>query len=196
MRGFTKISVVGTVALLVGALVGLLQAGSASAAGYPVTTCASLSVSTTTPHVGEQITVGGKNFNAGDSVTLVLTPAGATLGHVTANASGSFTTRVRMPSGSTGPQKIVAEGATVTCSISPIGLQVASAGNNGGQPGGHGTGSGHNGGSGGGNGSGSSGGHTPFFTGVNSLLLIIVAAVLIGGGALIARGGRRRRAAA
>ena len=88
-----------------------LSAAPASPVAYPVqgSVCAFIEVSTTAPAPGEAIIVTGQHFDPHGHVTLVLA-RGDVLKHVTANAKGSFSTRVVTPSDVTGAYLIHARG--------------------------------------------------------------------------------------
>ena len=171
----------------------VLPAGSANAATYPPSTCATISVSTTTPDVGQSITVTGEQFLASIPVTLYLTPkadypGGSTTGKpagssillttVTSDANGSYSTQVTMPANAEGNQIISASSKGKICPADPIQIQV-----------GQGAG-------GGGSSSGSGGGQPPAMTGTDIGLLVALALVLLTAGALFARSGKRRHATA
>jgi hypothetical protein len=157
----------------------LIVAGpAAQAVAYPPTICPTIAVSTTTPLVGEAITVSGVNFTANAHVRLELHTKVYVLANVTTSAQGTFSTSVTMPAGVVGSHTIVAigGGAVPGCPAEPI--QIVKV-----QP---------PGGNGGGNGGGSNGGGTAF-TGVDVLLLVLIAALLVGAGVMLNRGGKRRR---
>jgi hypothetical protein len=158
---------------------------------YPVTTCATLAVSTTTPTIGESITVTGKNFDPTASVHLILKSVADpsvkySLGTATTDSAGSFSTDVTMPDPTTGAGNyniLATSGATqspASCPADPLqlislgtGAASASAG----------------GGAGGGSGGGTA------FTGVDVLGLLVLAGILVVGGVLLnQRGGRATRA--
>jgi alpha-L-fucosidase len=150
----------------------------ASPVAYPVTgsDCASISVSTTVPAPGESITVTGVNFNPGGHVRLVL-DTGDVLARVTADASGSFTTKVKMPKGVFGFHKLYHRGGKTGqpssgCPADP-GLNIGSGANvPGGTPGHHG---------------GTS------FTGLDIGLLLAAAALLIAVGVALNRRSQKSR---
>jgi hypothetical protein len=80
-----------------GALLGITLAASGASAQptptpYPPSggNCAIVSVGQTTAHPGDSILVTGTQFSAGEHLTLSLQPLGATVGHVTTSASGTF----------------------------------------------------------------------------------------------------------
>jgi hexosaminidase len=153
-----------------------LAPAGADAAGYPPTTCAMLSVSTTHPLPGEEITVSGTNFLPNANVRLELHSPSYVLKTVTTNGSGSFTTQVKLPNGVFGTHQLVAAtGAPSTCPTPTITLHIQKHGAAGS--------SAERGGSGGGT----------AFTGVDVLLIVLVAALLIGAGVALTRGGKRKR---
>lgn len=167
-----------TIALL---LLGAPVSGAlASPAAYPVTgsDCASISVSTTVPASGERITVTGVNFNAGGHVRLVL-DTGDVLGHPTADANGSFTTKITMPNGVYGFHKLYHRGGKTGqpakgCPADP-GLDIGSGAS---IPAG---GPGHHGGT--------------SFTGIDIAVLLAAAALLIAIGVALNRKSRGKRVA-
>jgi hypothetical protein len=155
----------------------LAPSASASAArpvAYPPTTCATISVSTTTPAVGEAITVTGKNFGPHAKVTLILQSKTYVLGTVTTSATGTFGTDVTMPRGLTGHHILSAQGGNPLCQADPIEIVI---GANGASPT-----------------PGPNGPPGTAFTGVDVLWLIALAAALIVVGiALNRRSNSRRR---
>ena len=164
---------------VLGALLLAPAARAAQPAQYPPAACPLLSVSTTNPLVGAEITVSGVNFNPNASVRLELHSKIYVLKTVTTDNTGSFTTTVTLPDGVTGRHRIVAAtGAPdvagcppnpfVTIRIQGHGVAGSSAG-----PGGPG---------------GTS------FTGVDVLLIVLAAVVLLGVGyALNKTGGKRKQ---
>jgi hexosaminidase len=151
----------------------LLVPAAAHAAGYPPTECASLSVSTTHPLPGEEITVSGTNFLPNADVRLELHSKTYVLKTVTTDSSGSFSTQVKLPNGVVGTHQIVAaSGAPSTCPTPTVTLHIQKHGTEGSSapPPGHGT----------------------SFTGVDVLLIVIAAALLIGAGIALTRGGKRK----
>ena len=150
------------------------SSASPRALAYPPTTCpGTLSVSTTHPLPGETITVTGANFTAGAHVRLVLHTKVYDLGTFKADAQGSFTAQVTLPSGVRGRHLVIAvSGAAHISSCPGVPIQIHSPGATSSGPGGH-----HGGNS---------------FTGVDILLIVLAAAVLLGVGVLLTRGGRRR----
>jgi hypothetical protein len=165
-------AVLALAAAVIGAL--FLAPVAAGAAGYPPTTCATLSVSTTHPLPGEQITVSGTNFLPNASVRLELHSKTYDLKTVTTDASGSFTTQVTLPSGVVGTHQIVAAtGVPSTCPTPTITLHIQKHGTEGSTAPPRGPG-------------GTS------FTGVDVLLIILVAVALIGAGMALMRGGKRK----
>jgi hypothetical protein len=148
-----------------------VSAAPAEAAPYPPSTCPQLGVSTTTPFAGQQITVTGSGFAAGQSITLVLRSDVVVLAHVTADANGNFSVQVRIPADAEGAHVIAVQEDTSDCPVDPIQIRVQ----------GHGT----------------EGVTTPggglAFTGFDAFAAIAIALALIGAGVLLSRGGRRRR---
>ena len=124
--------------------------GASTAGAYPVTTCSTLSVSTTNPLPGEAITVTGTNFRANASVTLVLTPGNVTLKTVKAGASGAFSTKVTMPNSTTNGGNFTIKATTgnvssANCPTDPfqtLAVQAETDNNGGGTNSGSGSGSG------------------------------------------------------
>lgn len=93
-------------------LVGLV-ATSASAKRYPPKkpTC---EVSDTSISPGDQITVSGKHWQAGSTVTITLQPEGITLGTATVGTNHKFSVVVTIPENiSPGPHTIVCSGTNV-----------------------------------------------------------------------------------
>ncbi len=180
MRKSAKGTAIATCAALVAAMiatvVAMLHATSATAATYPPTTCATISVSTTTPHVGEAIAVTGANFKPNVTVTLKLTPADEIVGTPRTDADGKFSTTITMPADSEGNQLLSAVGEPKVCPADPIHLVVSGNG-----------GSSSSGGGG--------GGQPPAMTGLDVALLIGIALALLGAGVLFTRGGKHRRRA-
>jgi hypothetical protein len=175
MRSSMKGAALACVGALVASLCVMfgLLAPSAGAATYPPTTCATISVSTTTPNPGQTITVTGEQFKAGVHVTLTMTPYGITLAKVTTDSDGKFSAQVTMPLDARGHQLIHADGQAKNCPADPIQITVQGNGN--------------------GNGGGGNGG-PPAMTGVDIALLTGVALALLVAGLLFARSGRRRHA--
>jgi hypothetical protein len=163
-------------ALAAAGVAALLFAPAAQAAGdYPPSICATLSVSTTAPLPGEQITVSGSDFNANASVRLELHSNTVVLKTVTTDSTGSFSTLVTLPSNVSGTHTIVAatgfNSAGGTCP--PPEISLGFQGQSSSQGGGH-----HGGTSG---------------TGQDILIMLIAAAVLISAGVAFNRSGKRRR---
>jgi hypothetical protein len=163
------------VALAVAAFGSMLLAPAASAAQYPTTVCASLSVSTTNPLPGQEITVSGENFIANASVRLELHTTIYVLKTVTADADGAFTTTVKLPDGVTGTHSLVAATGAPSggdCPNDPLQLiHIQTGGESTSTPGNGGT----------------------SFTGVDILAMIVGAGALIGVGVALNRSGQRRR---
>lgn len=163
-----------------------------AADAYPPTTCSTVSVSTTTPQPGQQITVAGSHFKPEAHITVALDTRSHPLAHVTSNAMGHFSTRVVLPQNATGRHRIKAFGgnlagvpgcpATATVAIRfQAGGVSSSQGNNPGV-GGAGTGTGTGGGT--------------AFTGVDIAALLAIALALIAVGVLFNRRGAPKRAEA
>jgi hypothetical protein len=152
-----------------------LAAGSASAAPsptpppYPPVTPPSVSVSTTSPCVGETIDVGGTGFTGGETVALNV--GGKAAGSATVGAAGSFTATVNTP-GVTGQQELgvvgQSSGLVATASLTVSNCSGVS---------------------------GESSSRGLAFTGVQIAGLCVAGLVLIGGGVLFVAAGRRRNAA-
>jgi hypothetical protein len=154
----------------------------AEAVAYPPTICPTISVSTTTPLVGETITVAGVNFTPGAKVRIELNanPKVYVLANVTASATGTFSTPVTFPAGVTGTNTIRAVGGGGGPGCPANAIQVIKL-HNGGESSSNGGGTNNNGGGG------------TAFTGVDVLLLLLIAALLVGAGVMLNRGGGRRR---
>jgi hypothetical protein len=153
---------------------GFLAAGSASAAPsptppYPPVTPPSVSVSTTSPCVGETIDVGGTGFTGGEAVALSV--GGHAAGRATVGAAWSFTATVNTPA-VTGQQDL----SVVGQSSGLVATASLTVGNCSGV-------------------SGESAGRGLAFTGVQAAGLCVAGLVLIGGGVLFAAAGRRRKSA-
>jgi hypothetical protein len=157
-------------------------AAAASDPAYPPHTCPTLSVSTTHPAVGEQITVTGQQFDADTRVSLTMTAPTYDVGTARTDADGNFSAHVRMPAGVTGNKIITVKGGQSVCPADPIQLFIEDRTTGNGGPGG-----------------GGGGGGTPAMTGVDIGVLVLVAGGLIGLGLLLNRrrsGARRRRRSA
>ncbi len=104
-----KLASVSMSALMIALLVGLVAAP-ASAQQYPPTrpTCG---VSDTTISPGDQVTVSGKHWQPGSTVTFTLRPEGINLGSTTVGQNGKFSAVVTIPSSvEPGPHTIVCSG--------------------------------------------------------------------------------------
>jgi hypothetical protein len=179
-----RVRIRAALALVVLAVGLTLVAPGGAAQAYPVTTCATLSVSTTNPVVGAKITVTGQNFDANHTVKLVLKSKTYFLVKVTTDASGAFSVQVQLPAGVTGHHEIVAIGGSPNgngCPPDPI--QIIHI--HGGAP--------ESGPSNGQSGASTSqpGGPTAF-TGLDIGALLAAAALLIAAGVLFTRRGRNR----
>lgn len=163
---------------LLGLVVPATSAGAAPVA-YPVTICATLSVSTTTPLAGASIVVAGVNFDPNATIKLELESKPWLLATVKSNAQGAFIVTVKLPAGVVGAHLIVAiggnTGSGASCPADPS-QQL------------------HIQGVGGGGGTSNNGGGTAF-TGVDVLLLVLLAGMLLAAGVAINRGGKRRKLA-
>ncbi|HEV7205317.1 MAG TPA: hypothetical protein VGN18_11965 [Jatrophihabitans sp.] len=161
-----------TIALVLAGLGFALLGPVAAADAYPVVTCSTLAVSTTTPAVGESITVTGANFKPNRSVRLELDSAAHPLKTVTSGVDGSFSTQVTLPAGVTGSHSIVAVGGGLTaagCPVDPAAqLHIQGSGVGGVATSGAAAGAG-----------GQSNPGSTAFTGVNVLLMLIAAGILI-----------------
>ena len=91
-----KLATVSMSALMIALLVGLVAAP-ASAQQYPPKkpTCG---VSDTTISPGDQVTVSGKHWQPGSTVTFTLQPEGINLGSATVGQNGKFSAVVTIPS--------------------------------------------------------------------------------------------------
>jgi len=146
----------------------------ASAAPYPPTTSAALSVSSTTPCEGQTIKVGGANFGATEVVLLAI--GGNSAGSATTDSSGSFDPTVTTPN-LVGGQTLTGDGQTSgrSSSLTLTIRDCSSAGGAGGTTG---------------------GGGNLASTGVKIAGLSLLAAALLGGGMFFVTAGRRRKSAA
>jgi hypothetical protein len=147
----------------------MVAAGSAGAAPY--VRQPNLAINTQTPAIGATVTLTGTGYVAGTTVTLTLHSTPVTLGTVTPNASGNFTTAVALPAGVSGTHTIVGAGNATNDSAS-VTIDIG--------------GSGTGGGSSGGGGSLSSTGVAVLSIGSIGVLL------LLGGGAMLLAGRRRK----
>lgn len=104
-----KLAAVSMSALMIALLVGLVAAP-ASAQKYPPKkpTC---QVSDTSISPGDQVTVSGKHWKPGSTVTFTLQPKGINLGSTTVGVNGKFSAVVTIPdSVQPGPHTIVCSG--------------------------------------------------------------------------------------
>jgi hypothetical protein len=104
-----KLAAVSMSALMIALLVGLV-ATPASAQPYPPKkpTC---QVSDTSISPGDQVTVSGKHWQPGSTVTFTLQPEGINLGSTTVGRNGKFSTVVTIPNNvQPGPHTIVCSG--------------------------------------------------------------------------------------
>jgi hypothetical protein len=153
----------------------------ATSVAYPTKICPTMSLSTTTPVVGETITVEGVDFIPDAHVRLELHTKVYVLADLTVSGSGTFSTHVTMPSGVSGSHAVVAIGGSAggaTCPDNPVQIVRLHNGSQGTDANGGGT--------------DNNGGGTAF-TGVDVLLLLLIAALLIVAGVMLTRGGKRRR---
>lgn len=161
-----------TIALVLAGLGFAFLGPVAAADAYPVVTCSTLAVSTTTPAAGETVTVTGTNFEPNKTVRLELHTKVYLLKTVTTGSDGIFSTQVTLPDGVTGSHLIVAVGGSLRATGCPAdpsvsltikgsgvgGVATSTAAGAGGQ---------------------SSGSGGTAFTGVNVLLMLVVAGILI-----------------
>lgn len=153
----------------------LLLATPAAAGPYPPTECATVSVSTTTPHAGEAMTVSGTGFTAGEHVTVELHSTPRDIGGATVGSDGTFSAQVTIPKDVYGEHQLVVVGGNPSCPVGPITVHVsasATAGEHIGPTGGLSS------------------------TGVQIALLIAIAAVALVTGIALARAGREKRSGA
>ena len=104
-----KLAAVSMSALMIALLVGLVAAP-ASAQQYPPKkpTC---QVSDTSISPGDQVTISGKHWKPGSTVTFTLQPEGINLGSTTVGVNGKFSAVVTIPdSVQPGPHTIVCSG--------------------------------------------------------------------------------------
>ena len=96
-----KLATVSMSALMIALLVGLVAAP-ASAQQYPPKkpTC---QVSDTTISAGDQVTVSGKHWKPGSTVTFTLRPEGINLGSATVGQNGKFSAVVTIPENNVEP---------------------------------------------------------------------------------------------
>jgi hypothetical protein len=147
-------------------------AAPACGTGYPVTTQATISVSTTNPFVGEKIEVSGACYHANEDVRITI--GGVFVGTAHSDANGAFDPSITVPN-LLGPQVLVGTGASGEANdVDSLTLTIAASAVGG-----------VSGNSGGGGGLAS--------TGVKIAGLVLLAGALIGGGAFFATAGRRRK---
>jgi hypothetical protein len=103
-----KLTTVSMSALMIALLVGLVAAP-ASAQQYPPKkpTCG---VSDTTLNPGDRVTVSGKHWQPGSTVTITLQPEGINLGSAQVGQNGKFSTVVTIPDVQPGEHRIVCSG--------------------------------------------------------------------------------------
>jgi hypothetical protein len=148
-----------------------LLAGAGPSAALPPyqPQCAELSISTTTPRVGAEITVSGQFFTPGVTLTIELHTKIYVLATVTVPADGTFSVKVKLPDGVTGNHLIVAVGDDISrCPVDPIQIFI----------GGHDK---------------DDSGEGTSMTGVDVAMLLAVALGLLGLGAVLLRTGTRKR---
>ena len=161
------------VAALVGlfaALVAGLFFAVSPAGAYPGSTPAAVSVSTTTPAPGASLAISGSGFEPGETISLVFHSTPTSLGSVTADSSGAFSTSVTIPAGASGSHEIVGTGLT-SGAVATIALDVGGSSSSS-------------------SGSGSSGLSD---TGVAVIGIGAVGVVLLVGGGLLMLAGKRRK---
>ena len=169
-----KLALVSVWALAFSLLVGLV-AMPASAAPYPPKkpTC---EVSDTTLSPGDQVTVSGKHWKPGSTVTFTLRPEGLPLGSATVGTNGKFSHVVTIPGGVTaGPHRIECSGTDRKGDPAVLGTDITISGI-----------------------VTAAGGGGAAFTGSTfnvPLWTVIVASLLVLGVALVMLGRRRRRRA-
>ena len=124
LRRFGIVSALWTLLVLVCA--GLVTpAAAATPSPYPPPVCAQLSVSSTSVHPGETVTVSGTAFAPNTALTLIMESTPVVLGHVTTNAAGAFSTRVTIPSNASGSHVITVQGDTSGCPVQSIQVVVS-----------------------------------------------------------------------
>ena len=152
------------------------------AVAYPVSPGATIMASTTTPYVGQTITVSGVNYCPDEDVDITIGGKHVATAHT--NGSGQFDLQVVVPA-PTGQRLLAGVGAsgltadrdslmlTIRAGAGVEPVAVGPAGGNGAGGGGSGTGG-------------------LAFTGTEIALLVALAAALLGGGVALAYAGRRR----
>jgi hypothetical protein len=105
-----KLAAVAMPALMVVLLVGLVPTP-ASAQPYPPPRNPTCNVSDTTISPGDQVTVSGKHWRPGSTVTFTLQPEGINLGSTTVGVNGKFSAVVTIPTNiQPGPHTIECSG--------------------------------------------------------------------------------------
>jgi hypothetical protein len=164
-----KLAAVSMSALMIALLVGLVAAP-ASAQQYPPKkpTCG---VSDTSISAGDQITVSGKHWQPGSTVTITLQPEGINLGSASVGQNGKFSTVVTIPdSVQPGAHTIVCSGIDRKGDPFVVGIDVQILG--------------------------VAGGGGAAFTGTDlnvPLWMVLIAALFAAGVVVVAIGRRRRR---
>ena len=164
------------------ALLAVMSTASASAKPYAPSTApyppkaGGCVVSTTTAHAGpgDQVTFVGSGFKPGQTVTISVPSASATLGSLTTNAGGAFTGTFTWPASITSASAVVqASAPSATCSFTLVNHDTASTNVHRGSP---------------------NSGTQLSSTGFEALAATTVALVLIGSGAIFLGLARRKRA--
>ncbi len=179
-----------TVAVTTMLVATVLFASTANAAPY--TNAPTLSVSTSNPAVGANLTVAGADFVAGTTVDLTLHTQTYDLGTATVDAGGSFTTTVTLPAGMSGTHTLAATDPAGNTILTASLTIVIGADNSGG--GSNGAGSAGNG-SGAGNGALAAGGGNGglAYTGVPVTGIVVVGLLLLLAGFVTLLTSRRRK---
>jgi hypothetical protein len=178
-------ALIGTIALLVTAVLFTVSANAA-----PYSNQAAISVSTTTPAVGANVSFGGSGYTSGERVSFTM--GSFNLGSVAAGVDGTFNLSAALPAGISGTFTIVAVGATSgrTANITiTIGGATAGGTTNGATAGGT-----TNGTTAGGTSSGSGGDLAS--TGVAVVGIGALGVALLVGGGFVLMAGKRRRVSA
>lgn len=103
---------IGALVTVVGMIASLAMFAGAASAATPYTTNASISVNTSNPPEGGQLTISGIDFGPNEEVEIDLLSGAIRLAVVTTDANGSFTTTVTLPDGVTCDHTILSTGRT------------------------------------------------------------------------------------
>ena len=106
-----KLAAVSSSALMIVLLVGLVPTPASAQQPYPPRPRPTCNVSDTTLSPGEQVTITGKHWRPGSTVTFTLQPEGINLGSATVGQNGKFSAVVTIPTNiEPGPHTIECSG--------------------------------------------------------------------------------------